>query len=273
MRGTVGERIEALGDQHRDRQPAPLEGAEHVADRGEGAFDDHALRRVGRRALGEPGRELHRDRAAERVAEDVARAGRAVLGEPAPGGARRPRRRRFPTAARRCCCRSRGSRPRAPRSRARASARCGRRCGRGRAGRRAGRAAAAPAGRRCRPRARAGGSAGRSIGETCSIQTLSMPLGAGRLLELGRRRRGRARRLEDPLALLRLEAGAADRQRRRRRRTAAAARPRRRLGSARNKSRVPLATVSLSSIARLSFDCATRRNPVKRGSRRAPATS
>ena len=40
--GTRGQRVEALGDQHRDRQPAPLEGAEHVADRGEGAFDDHA---------------------------------------------------------------------------------------------------------------------------------------------------------------------------------------------------------------------------------------
>ena len=98
-----------------------------------------------RRRLGEPGGELHRDRAAERVTEDVARPTRAVLGEPAPGRARHPRPRRLGRqlvgAVAEAAVVDREHRE----AELALSARPGRCCGRRRAGRRAGTAAAARA--------------------------------------------------------------------------------------------------------------------------------
>ncbi len=75
------DRLEALGDEGAEGQPAPLEAAHHVGDRGEGAFHDHAAFVVHVR------RQVDADGAAERVAEDVTMLFGMARGQPGPGGA------------------------------------------------------------------------------------------------------------------------------------------------------------------------------------------
>jgi hypothetical protein len=75
-------RVEALRDERAERQPAEAHAVEDVADRREGAFDDQALR------IGHLARQLDRDRAAEGVTEHVAVAFAGAFFEPAPRGAR-----------------------------------------------------------------------------------------------------------------------------------------------------------------------------------------
>ena len=91
--------------------------------------------------------QLHRDRAAQRMAEDVARRAAGGVRPASPRRHARPRRPASRTAACRCCGRSRGSRCRAPRSPARACGACGTSCCARPSARRAG--TAAPARRRC----------------------------------------------------------------------------------------------------------------------------
>ena len=202
LRDAVGG-LEALRDQRADRQPAPLEAAEDIGDRREAAFDDQAARVV------DLAGQVHRDRAAERVAEDVARALRVLRGQPVPGGARvlvgeGPR-----TAAPWCSGRSRGSRCPAPKSRVRAGAACGARCRARPSVRRAGTAAPAH-------RARAWATH-RPCRRTGSPLSLGAEVDPHVLHALGRRQSappGAIAGLEDPLALLLVQRGAAGQRQR-----------------------------------------------------------
>jgi len=73
--------VEALRDQRPQRQPAPPQRAEECRDRGERAFHDQPGRIIDFR------RQVHGDRAAERMAVHVARRVRMMAAEPAPCGA------------------------------------------------------------------------------------------------------------------------------------------------------------------------------------------
>ncbi len=153
----LADRLEALGDEGAEGQPAPLEAAHHVGDGGEGALDDGAALVVDR---ARPGRCRSRRPASGR------RCSAAAWGAvPRARSMRRARLRgpSLPRAGPCCSCRSRGSRWPAPRSPARACAACAApsrpRC----SARHAGRAerACRPIQARRRARGRAGGPAGR----------------------------------------------------------------------------------------------------------------
>ena len=72
-------RIEGLGDQRPQRQPTPFEGAQHIGNRGEAAFNHQPGQ------LGIALSQLHRHRAAQRMAEDIAARRRVLLAQPIPG--------------------------------------------------------------------------------------------------------------------------------------------------------------------------------------------
>ena len=72
--------LEALGDQHRQRHPAPFAAADHVGNRRESAFDDRSF------FVGHAGGQIDGDGAAQRMAEDVARPVGILQRQPVPCG-------------------------------------------------------------------------------------------------------------------------------------------------------------------------------------------